>query len=290
MASFQRQFTTASPVLALPPQPSPQGKLSPAPFTPQHAPVPVQSAPGDAFPSQQGRKRSRDEAGVNLQPDPPAPAPEEPKDDWVYGEGMVLIKPNGGYVGDASTQSGTWMEEQKEAADTESRRQVEAATVDVRYHKSQRFGSHDDGFSASTPTGSQVLPTITEAIGKSTAPVIDNFTLHLGIGWSKISEDEHIQAAARGWARFIENHYPLNEVEICLESKGLQSYLVKAAEGYFLVSEDLRQARLVSQDAESALRNLQHSPPIFDSPESLTKAESPGIHTPRAADTEMNMD
>jgi hypothetical protein len=182
------------------------------------------------------------------------------------------------------------MEEQTEAADAESRRRLEAATVDVRYHKSQRFGSHDGGLSVSTQTGSQALPLIAEAIGKPTAPVIDNFTLHLGIGWSKISEDEHIQAAARGWARFIENHYPLSEVEICLESKGLQSYLVRTAEGFFLVSENLRQARLVSQNAESALRNLQHSPPIFDSPETLTKAESPGVLTPRAADTEMNMD
>lgn len=291
MASFQRQFTTASPVLALPPQPSPQGTLSQSPLAPQHAP-PTQSTPVEAFPNQQGRKRSRDEAGVNLQPDAPAPTPEEPQDDWVYGEGMVLIKPNTRYVGDASTQSGTWMEERKDAADTEVQRQIDAATVDIRHHKSQRFDSlsKDDALAASATNGSQALPTIAEAAGKPNAPVIDNFTLHLGIGWRKIRDEEHIQAAARGWAKFIENHFPLSDVEICLESKGLQSYLVKASEGFFLVGEDLRQARLVSQNAETALRNLQSSPPIFDSAETLTKAESPGIHNPPAADMEMNMD
>lgn len=106
-------------------------------------------------------------------------------------------------------------------------------------------------------------------------PIIDHFTRQLGIGWKGIADEEHIQAAARGWARFIENHYPLSDVRIRLESKGLQSYLIEATEGFFLFAEDLRQARFVSQTATGALQNLQASPPCFDGADTLLRAKSP---------------
>jgi hypothetical protein len=105
-------------------------------------------------------------------------------------------------------------------------------------------------------------------------PVVDDFTLHLGIGWSRISDDGHIQAAARGWARYIENHYPVTNVKILLESRGLQSYLVEATEGYFLFAENLRQGRLVSTTPEGTLNNLKISPPMFDGPTTMDASES----------------
>ncbi|TQV91352.1 hypothetical protein V2A60_009000 [Cordyceps javanica] len=282
MASFQRQFTTASPVLALP-QPSHPNQIAGSVFAPPHVQMKIQSQAFDRPAASQGRKRSRDEAGVNLEPDAPPEPIVEPQDDWVYGEGMTLIKPNAGYVADASTQSGTWMEEKNAAADAEVKRQFEAAQVDIRSHKLQRLGSE---VSATTSTAN-VSPTVSAP--ESNGPVIDNFTLHLGIGWRKISDDEHIQAAARGWAKFIENHYPFSDVQICLESKGLQSYLVKATEGFFLCSEDLRQARLVSHDAESALRNLQQSPPVFEGAETISSVETPAVLTLSANDMDVNM-
>lgn len=280
MASFQRQFTTASPVLAMP-QPN---EIPGSAFAPQHTQMQLQSQPIGHPRESQGRKRSRDEAGANLEPDAPSEPMVESQDDWVYGEGMVLIKANKGYVADASSQSGTWMEENNAAADAEAKRQLEAAQVDIRSNKLQRMGSDE---APATTTATSASPS---ASGPTlNGPVIDNFTLHLGIGWRKISDDEHIQAAARGWAKFIENHYPITDVEICLESKGLQSYLVKASEGFFLCSEDLRQARLVSRDAETALRNLQQSPPIFEGAETIPSAGTPAALTPAANDMDMNM-
>ncbi|KAK3987553.1 hypothetical protein QBC44DRAFT_245620, partial [Cladorrhinum sp. PSN332] len=92
----------------------------------------------------------------------------------------------------------------------------------------------------------------------------------LDIGWSPISDDEHVQAAARGWARFIENRYPVTNAKILLESHGLQSYLVEATQGYFLFSENLRQGRLVSKLADQAFRNLKTSPPTFDGLETMS--------------------
>lgn len=270
-----------------------------------------------------GRKRSRDEASVNLNDDiPPTPVPIEPiketEEDWIYGEGMVLIKPGSGYVADASSQSGTWVEER--AAEEEKQRTETAAAAVVaaalqqqrdrpllRSYKSQRLEqstmaspgqevptnppSPGTNGIANSPFG---IPTLSNDAGAH--PVVDDFTLHLGIGWRRISDDEHIQAAARGWARYIENHYPINSVSIRLESKGLQSYLVESAEGFFLFSEDLKQGRLVSKTVEDALARLKCSPPVFDGPETMEAAETPKpAESPRSvtpsgqADVDMDM-
>jgi hypothetical protein len=240
-----------------------------------------------------GRKRSRDEAAVNL--DPPekiveAPVIIEAEEEWVYGPGMTLIKKTTGYVADASSQSGTWVEEV--AAKEEARKTEEALLVQeqmaqerpsLRSHKSQRLempGSSVNGdFSSrhSSPTREAVNP-MTASSDSIAQPIVDDFTFHLGIGWSRISE--HVEAAARGWARYIDNHYPVNNAKILLESRGLQSYLVECTEGYFLFAENLRQGRLVSKMAERALQNLKSSPPVFDGPETMEATE-----TPRPLDT-----
>ncbi|EEU42545.1 uncharacterized protein NECHADRAFT_93421 [Fusarium vanettenii 77-13-4] len=256
MAYFSPQFSS-SPVLTMSPQPAHQS-LGMASFghhhhtPPRFAPMPSQFAAYQPVRSAgSGKKRSREEASENLEPDVKSLPVEEPEEEWVYGPGMTLIKPSSRYVTDAGTQSGTWVEEKKAAQDAAS-----PSKTDLK-----------------TPSNE--------------GPTIDNFTLHLGIGWRRISEDEHIQAAARGWARFIENHFPISNARILLESNGLQSYLVEANEGFFLFAENLRQGQLVSQTAEGALQNLQCSPPRFDGMETLSAAESP---RPVSASPEPDMD
>jgi hypothetical protein len=238
-----------------------------------------------------GRKRSRDEASVNL--DPPeklieSPVTEESEDEWVYGPGMTLIKKSAGYVADASSQSGTWLEEQsakEEARKAEAallaQEQLAQSRPSLRSHKSQRLDmttptSTDERLPSrrSSPTREAINP-MTASSDSLAQPIVDDFTFHLGIGWSRISDDGHIQAAARGWARYIENHYPVTNVKILLESRGLQSYLVEATEGFFLFAENLRQGRLVSTTPEGALNNLKISPPVFDGLDTMNASESP---------------
>ncbi|KAK1999527.1 hypothetical protein LX36DRAFT_474500 [Colletotrichum falcatum] len=291
MSSFGRSFTSASPVMALQPQPAHQASFGMEPYAPQAAPfgqpssyqrcaVPSGMAAGNLRVA--GRKRSRDEAAPNLAADEPDPHsdPKETEEEWEYGPGMVLIK-KGGYVADASSQSGTWVEEK---ADQDSARKANEAVTrlheqqqrpSLRSNKSQRLAQYD--IHSLQEVAQPAIVSVSEALPleNSAQPVIDQFTLHLGIGWRRISEDQHIQAAARGWARYIENHYPVSSAVIRLESKGLQSYLVEAAEGFFLFAEDLRQGRFVSKDAEGALSNLKCSPPVFAGQETLFATESP---------------
>ncbi|KAI9856744.1 MAG: hypothetical protein M1813_008781 [Trichoglossum hirsutum] len=106
-------------------------------------------------------------------------------------------------------------------------------------------------------------------------PAIDNFTLLLGVGWTRLSEDEHIQAAARGWTRYIANHFPISGPAILLQSKGLNSFLVGTNEGFFLFHEDLNQAQLVGTTWESTLKNLRVTPVAFENSEVLRPAASP---------------
>lgn len=300
MSSFGRQFSP-SPVLIMSPQPVHQTPMGMANFT-HHAPrsfgmranqfASLQSS----RPSAAGRKRSRDEASDNLEPEPVPSSPvEEPETEWEYGPGMTLIKPSQRYVTDASSQSGTWLEAKK-AAEIAARKALLEDRPVLRSAKSQRIvsdaGALASAVSSTTSSFTTALPTSSPE--SPSAPIIDNFTLHLGIGWRRISEDVDIQAAARGWARFIENHYPVSNVRILLESKGLESYLIEASEGFFLFAENLRQGQLVSQTTDSALRNLQSNPPIFEGTITMSAAESPrpvDMHSGGPlADTEMHMD
>jgi len=262
-----------------------------SPFTPgiQQSPVnsswsslaPTQATPGSAA----GRKRSRDEAAPNLEDDyfpvqPPAAKPEpDNEDEWEYGEGMVLIK-KGGYNIDAGSQTGTWAEEKAEQEKAKAAAIHALATAGpdrpvLRAAKSQRLDH------SSTPAiieevsqnGTLVSP---ESPERHLEPTVDDFTRHLGIGWSSINQaDADIQAAARGWAKFIENHFPVTNAKIRLQSKGLASYLVEANEGYFLFGEDLKQGKLVSTSLERTWINLQGAVPMFESDLVMEAGQTP---------------
>ncbi|KAI0422352.1 hypothetical protein F5X98DRAFT_149897 [Xylaria grammica] len=297
MSFFER---TSSPVLTMVPS-APQGAFAMSSFSHQSSPFsrvhPLGASPrlcqtANPLSSAAGRKRSRDEAGVNLDIEEAKLETiepiKEPEDEWVYGEGMTLIKSPSTYVASAGSQSGTWLEEK--AAANEKRKNDEARAINqqarpsLRSHKSQRLDMNVVTLPGAETQASRVSPArdISPAVSTpglstdvSSQPIVDNFTLHLGIGWSRISQDEHIQAAARGWSRYIENHFPITNARIQLESKGLQSYLVEASEGFFLFAENLRQGQLVSRDVNQTLANLKSTPPVFEGIEVMTAAESP---------------
>ncbi|KAI1084382.1 hypothetical protein F5B20DRAFT_293997 [Whalleya microplaca] len=320
MGSFDR---TSSPVLTMPPSAAHQGVFGRPTFPHQPSlfnrakafgtPSPWGQTPIAAS-SKNGRKRSREEAAINLDVEEvkleTIEPVKEPEDGWIYGEGMMLIKSPSAYVPDAGSQSGTWVEE-KAAAD-EIRKNEDARALNqqerpsLRSSKSQRLDLNSVSIPGRESQAKRrspvrdIVPTVsTPSLSADTnsQPIIDNFTLHLGIGWRRISEDEHIQAAARGWAKYIENHFPVTNARIQLESKGLQSYLVEASEGYFLFAENLRQGQLVSKDLNQTFTNLKMSPPVFEGLAAMSAAVSPSpieATTPQevmtaTADVEMDM-
>lgn len=289
MAFFDR---TSSPVLTMPPSAAHQGAFGMSTFPRQPSLFSrneTWSRMSVSTAQTAGRKRSRDEAAVNLDVNEAklatiAPVKEK-EDEWIYGEGMTLIKKTSSYVSNAGSQSGTWLEEKKAAEDI--RRNEEARAINqqerpsLRSSKSQRLDMN--AISVSGTEAKRRASPIRNANSSvsglspetSSQPIVDNYTLHLGIGWSRISNSDHIQAAARGWAKYIENHFPITNVRIQLESKGLQSYLVEASEGYFLFAENLRQGQFVSRDLNQTFSNLKANPPVFEGSAPMSATESP---------------
>lgn len=287
MTSWNRSFSS-SPVVVLPPSHPPQMDrpsftspfvASNGTFQPTLSNLTPTSAPSSAA----GRKRSRDEAAPNLEEDyfaVQAPAIEEEpenEDEWEYGEGMTLIKPNAKYITQAESQTGTWAEEKAEQEKVRAAMQVLDRPI-IRATKSQRLDTtvtpliEDMGVNGAMNAPSPERNAYVE-------PTIDQFTRHLGIGWSSISDDPDIQAAARGWTRFIENHFPITDARIQLQSRGLASYLVQANEGFFLFAEDLKKGQLVSTSLERVWVNLSSPVPVFDGDLVLEAIETPQIIT-----------
>lgn len=115
-------------------------------------------------------------------------------------------------------------------------------------------------------------------------PPIDQFTQLLGIGWALVGSDLDVQAAARGCARYIENHYPsLTGAKILLKSKGLDASLVETEQGFYLFEEDLGEGRLVGCDWETCLEGLKRSPIKFAQTETLKAARSPVLFASRTS-------
>jgi hypothetical protein len=243
------------------------------------------------------RKRSRDESAfdsadaegsyfpsLQQQVNTPAPIPEEPP---IYGEGMTLLNPQTGVSISAESQTGTWYEEKVEQEALV--KEVEAITTANQFRpkipasrKSIRLSqsSIKTDFTSTLAPHSQAAPASPPKTASASAhPEIDEATLALGIGWTKLSnEDENIQTAARGWARYLENHYArhIHSAEILLKSSGLNAYLVGSPEGFFLFSENLLEGRLVARTWEQCLDNLRTQPITFDGEGVLRAERTPG--------------
>lgn len=105
-------------------------------------------------------------------------------------------------------------------------------------------------------------------------PVIDSATLALGVGWSTLAATPTMDAAARGWARYIEEYYPLQSVRIVWHYRGGPAYLVSASTcevrgqpgvaGYYLFDDNLGEGKLVAKSFEKTIDNLRKAPIVFD--------------------------
>lgn len=190
-----------------------------------------------------------------------APSPPKPRGEPVYGPGMTLIYPDDpGFSIAAESQTGTWAEEKNEETETQA-----ANRPVVTSRKSQRRGVPDSisiepavsfNTNGAGINGNSPSPT-------SADPPIDRLTLTLGIGWKRIPAAQ--APAAKGWEKFIVNHYDnISDPSILLHSEAHHLYLVRSLstasdtqECWWVFQEDLSACRLVGFCEEDAIRNLQ---------------------------------
>jgi hypothetical protein len=227
------------------------------------------------------RKRSREEIsddGTDPSIDSLAATAVSPEP--IYGEGMVLINPSTGVSTSAESQTGTWYEEKLEAelqATTEAKELVSAQASERLVMPMRKCQRRDSSFKLDPVRNGQLCSVDLQKSGPE-EPAIDVFTHLLGVGWARVGDsDPDMQAAARGYARYIENHYPLSGVAVVLKSRGLDAYLVQAVGGFYLFKEDLSEGQLVGSDWEKCLANLQRSPMAFEGTETLKTVRTPDL-------------
>ena len=234
------------------------------------------------------RKRSRDETGFDPETDgsyfpslveqvnTPAPIPEE---EPIYGEGMVLLNPQTGVSISADSQSGTWMEEKEERENLE--KEIDAANFRPRIpssRKSMRLSQSSiktNIFDNIPAVGAPASPPKTATIH----PETDDAAIALGVSWTQLAKDDDVvQTAARGWARYLDNHYAryIHGAEIILKNTAHEAFLVRCQEGFFLFSDSLLEGQLVARTWERCLENLKSYPFVFDGDEHLQAERTPG--------------
>ena len=132
---------------------------------------------------------------------------------------MVLLNPSVGPYVSPESQTGTWYEEKAAEQQNGLQEQPEFRPRMPSSRKSVRLSqasvptmlSANNPFASRNATGAPASPPKT-----ATHPLVDAATLALGIGWSKLSEDPDMQAAARGGhdtSRII-----MREISIVLKS------------------------------------------------------------------------
>jgi hypothetical protein len=240
------------------------------------APTPNASIPTTPG-SVAGRKRSRgDEDEIELDGSLPTPASESGnilRSEPVMGPGMALVYPGDpSYPMAAETQSGTWVDEKmaRPFAVQELRR------PSMTSRKSQRMDASGAG---SDNLAQLVLPP--DMRSATTEPLIDEVTRKLGISWARMDSSEARQINQAAYAKFIANHYSsLKNVKVWFENAALPGYLVQAANVYsgvtefYLFSNDLTEARLVTRDADQLIPRLQMLPALhLAAPGGQIKAE-----------------
>ncbi|KAK5940006.1 hypothetical protein PMZ80_007424 [Knufia obscura] len=253
-------------------------------WTPTDGMTPVSTNPS--------RKRSRDETAFEaaeaenqyIPVNPPEPIPEEP----IYGEGMVLLDPQTGRALAAETQTGTWYEDKVEE-ELVAKQEAAAARPKMPVSRKSARMSQSSIRTFDMPNPSMSAPA---SPPKSTPTAeVDEATIALGIGWSKMSsEDLDLQAAARGWARYLEVHYSgyIHGAEILLKNRTMDAYLVGCQEGFYLFAEDLLRGQLVGRTWDTTLNNLRAQPIQFEGTEVLQAERTPGPDSDAAAKEVIN--
>ncbi|KAI9891997.1 MAG: hypothetical protein M1814_002192 [Vezdaea aestivalis] len=269
-------FYASAPTVFLPPAQQPFSTSPTSSFTKAPPSPPQNTPPNSTFISTASRKRSRDDMASPISP--------------VFGDSATF--PPLPSNPDSSLQCRSTIQSVlRTAPSTVQDHSASTSSPPVHSIKSTSPTDRAPSINASRPP--PLIPQSSSSSARSgpSEPTIDTFTLRLGVGWKAIGapqdsnpisvEEDHVAAAARGWARYIENHYPLNSVRILLQSSGLSAYLVESQEGFFLFHEDLGEGRLVAKRFEDALDNLTCVPTRFEGPERVlpvgTPSFSPGV-------------
>lgn len=92
----------------------------------------------------------------------------------------------------------------------------------------------------------------------------DPMTMVLGLGWRSIGNEPERQAAARGWAKFIERRYNIDSVEI-LARRTDDYLLVAASDGIYIFTDVISSGAFVARSWPDCVTEFRLNPRLeFD--------------------------
>lgn len=243
-----------------------------------------------------GRKRSRGDALAMDEDEhkdddgsvltPAAGVSAQPQGEAVLGPGMTLIHHDRpAYEARPESQSGTWVEERAQWNQFQLNppQQQEEQRPAISTRKSQRVDSGAAATAGSDHLAQLVLPPQMREV--TTEPLIDEATRTLGISWTRMDSTEPLRISQAAYTKWIQNHYPaLKDVAIWFENSAIPGYLVEAQnaylnqKAYYIVSQDLTEARLVTSDPSQLIPRLQMLPALeLAAPGGCIRAEAESI-------------
>lgn len=205
----------------------------------------------------------------------------------VYGPGMTILYPDDpGYDLCAESQSGTWVEER---GGQEPFKLTHAKRPSTTSRKSQR--TMNTGTSSPDDLAQLVLPPKMREV--TSEPLIDEATRVLGISWTRMDSTEALQISQKAYSKWIQNHYhSLKDVTVWFENSAIPGYLGAALNvyngqhEYYIFSDDLTEARLVTNEPSQLMPRLQLLPALhLAAPGGHIRAETDPI---TAAQNELN--
>ncbi|KAL8717133.1 MAG: hypothetical protein Q9225_005599 [Loekoesia sp. 1 TL-2023] len=87
----------------------------------------------------------------------------------------------------------------------------------------------------------------------------DPMTLALGLGWRSIGNEPERQAAARGWAKFIERRYTIDSVKV-LARRTDDYLLVVASDGIYIFTDVISHGALVARSWSECVAEFRVNP------------------------------
>ena len=234
------------------------------------------------IPANHAKKRSRDELNIaetdltetNI---PPALTPmvsPEPQSGIPMPGPTIPLNP---LTQQSQPAAGSYIHEPiltTDYSEVEIPSSASVSSEEMPRRKVSRRDSAGEGPDTRTGSSSSISPT-----AQSGEVRIDEWTLHLGIGWLSSEGDSIAESSLRGHQKYIQNHYPLSNVKIVAYNKQHCMCLVESAQGWYLFDEDLKSGRLLAREKEEALRNAAHNPIIFKDQDALKPKES-GTNSP----------
>ncbi|KAL8702965.1 MAG: hypothetical protein Q9201_003869 [Fulgogasparrea decipioides] len=226
------------------------------------------------------RKRSRDESGDDYAAASGSKMSKSVSEPGPPQGADVLDRPHGA-VSSTGDPTGTGVEDQFGAplqGSPNSLSSISSEGAKERRRERRNLRRHEIKPSFSTTDGIDSMEELRQSLLE---PSQDPMSLELGVGWKSMSEDPDHQAAARGWAKFIERRFVIDTVTV-LAKHNSESVLARASDGFYIFTPDLEQGAFVAKDWPGVVKDLRGSSTFwFGGRELLQQVDGSGFAQPR---------